>query len=251
MATPKEIAQTVHGELEQIEREIREWVRATYGRVIQVSIQLLGSGQFKRRPQACNPYCSKVHEDTGLLEKCDLSDQIMKLLLSHEVDKKGPIAIGYLCHRGLSNIVYPFYDKLVVRDYWYIFIGQFLLLPCCNSTECVNGNNVYDNPCFAAFETEHIRELTNKDIGNGNSEYLKRGFFYTAKSDTELDAVDSLLIPQMLVIKAISAHMFEEFINKVHADWRNRYFAAWAIMHKKPLVKEEGARSILLGPATE
>lgn len=211
-------------EIEQVEYEllnlqidICQWVQRKYHRRIMASIQLIH--QKQKRPLACNILCSLTQKEDENVELCNKSDEAMKVLLSERLknSRDKDISIGYLCHKGMSNIVIPYHDKKCRRGtYWYVFLGQFVLKGCRQNKKTCD-----EIKCHTCFGDEKIKILKPKDIEDKYSDCVHAGIICNPKylvDEGKVERENILSIPQLIMCKFVTKNLVANFFDELHSE---------------------------------
>lgn len=134
-------------ELEQFENMLIATWQTQKHQNIGLSIQSLNDTQSRVKElnetiNAVNSFCSNVLNNGNLKTRkehrlcCNRLDSELKKIVNDNGNLNG---IACKCHKGISNIIIPFKyipkDKNKPTTNWYIFYGQFLLIPIIAKTD--------------------------------------------------------------------------------------------------------------------
>lgn len=136
----------------------RTFPSKSIGISIQVSENRLDSRDVSKAPDSCKLCQEKTHDPI----ECEYSEIIMKhlykMLYTKELSSNDYKAINdipiyeYRCHCRLNNIVVPYYDDIITKVAWFIFIGQCVI---------VGGTNDHSKELR---ERYNIKQLNKADI---------------------------------------------------------------------------------------
>lgn len=218
--TIKKVLQSIDNDLKRLERKICNWVNNLYGHNFQVSIQLMYSAQFIGRPPPCNKRCRAIYSSECDRELCDKSDMAMKDLLYSQIDKPASaVAIGYMCHQKLSNVVIPIYDDTCVTGtYWFIFLGQFHLINC-----PMGGKEGKGQICEPGLNAGNIRALTREEVIGMPNRF--DGCVFSGLSDdciNNSEDVSSVSVPELIAIKVKAEETLKLYFADTNRSEANR-----------------------------
>lgn len=202
--------------IRHIEESIKHWMLETYRRKIGASLQLLYSKQGSSRLTPRNAVCRVAYGNSTLRAKCDDSDAAMKLICN---DNENHAAIGYRCHRDLSNIVIPHYDTRITRVHWYIFLGQFAIVTVNKCDNCTN-NMIHNcrayNDMFESYDIVQLKQQNIDEVDSLNESHVKSINERLLTLPPNRLAQDSILdISQVLSCHAMAIRFFNEEFARV------------------------------------